>query len=283
MFSNEKAESENLINFVAQLAPFLQKLIPIDCMIGVTDTQKFLRYVPGEKIKAPMDITGADIPKEDTIYKAISSGKPEKMIVPKEAFGIEFESTAIPLFNEQGAIIGGLGLGIGLENRERLINTANFVADASQQTSATIEELAVSAGQLATHQMSLQSVAQEIHEQINETGKIMDLIRGVAHTSNMLGLNAAIEAARAGEHGRGFSVVATEIRKMAENSANAIKDVENILSKIKEKIELMDEKIDETAAIGQQQAAATEELTNTMEELAASADTLKQSATTVVG
>lgn len=283
MFSNEKSESENLMNFIAGLAPFLQKLIPLDCMIGVTDTQKFLRYVPGEKIKAPIDITGTDIPKEDTIYKAINSRKPEKMIVPKEAFGVEFESTAIPLFDNQGDIIGAIGLGISLENRERLIATANFVADASQHTSATIEELAVSAGQLAIHQVSLQAIAQEIHEQINKTGKIIELIRGVAHTSNMLGLNAAIEAARAGEHGKGFSVVAMEIRKMAENSSHAIKDVENILSTIKEKIETIDEKISENAAIGQQQAAATEELSNTMEELAASADTLKQAASIVIG
>lgn len=59
----------------------------------------------------------------------------------------------------------------------------------------------------------------------------------------MLGLNAAIESARAGEYGKGFSVVANEIRKMAENSTIAIKDVENILNKIKYKIETMDEKI----------------------------------------
>ena len=158
-----------------------------------------------------------------------------------------------------------------------------MVATSSEQTSATIEELAASAVELATLQSSLQALSKEITEQINETGKIIELIRAVAHTSNMIGLNAAIEAARAGEHGRGFSVVATEIRKMAKNSSAAIVDVENILNTIMEKIKKIDEKIDETSDIGQQQAAVTEELASTMEELAASADFLKQAASDVIG
>ena len=283
MSSIEKTESENLLDFIVELAPALQKLVPLDCMIAVTDTHKYLRFVPGEKIKAPIDLTGTDIPKVDTLNIAINSGKPERMVVPKEAIGIEFESTAIPIFDKQGIVIGAIGLGIGLENRESLISTAHLVASSTEQTSATIEELAASAGQLAGHQMSLQTLAQEITQQVNETGKIIEMIRGVAHTSNMIGLNAAIEAARAGEHGRGFSVVATEIRKMAENSSNAVKDVENILNKIKEKINEIDEKIEQTAAIGQQQAAATEELAGTMQELAASAEFLNQAASNVIG
>lgn len=99
----------------------------------------------------------------------------------------------------------------------------------------------------------------------------------------MLGLNASIEAARAGENGKGFSVVAGEIRKMAENSSVAIKDVESILNKIKEKIKVIDEKIDETSTIGQKQVAATEELSSTMEELAKSANSLKKASNIVVG
>jgi len=99
----------------------------------------------------------------------------------------------------------------------------------------------------------------------------------------MIGLNAAIEAARAGEHGRGFSVVATEIRKMAKNSSDAIVDVENIINKIKDKIKKIDDKIGETSDIGQQQAAATEELASSMEELVAAADILKQASNEVVG
>lgn len=283
MSINEKVEMDNLMDFIVELAPALQKLVPLDCMIGVSDTQKFICYLPGEKIKTPIDITGTDLPKEDTLYKAVNSGKPERMVVPKQALGIEFESTAIPILDRSGKVVGALGLGISLQNRKRIISNSHMVAKSSEQTSATVEELAASAVQLATHQESLQVLAREISEQINETEKILELIHGVAHTSNMLGLNAAIEAARAGEHGKGFSVVANEVRKMATNSTLAIKDVEIILNRIKDKIKIIDEKINETAAIGQQQAAATEELSCTIQELTASADILKQVADTVIG
>lgn len=283
MNPNEKTEQEILLNFVMELAPNLQKLIPLDCMIGVTDTTKFLLSCPGDKIKMPMDATGIDIPKEDTIYKSISSGKTEKAIVPKEAFGFEFASTAIPIFDSNKEIIGGLGLGIGLDNRNNLVDTAQLVATSAEQTSATIEELAASAVELATLQSSLQVLSHEVTKQIKETKKIIEVIRGVAHTSNMIGINAAIEEARAGEYGRGFSVVATEIRKMAKNSSSAIIDVETIIGKINSKITEIDEKINQTTDVGQQQAAATEELASSMVELAASADFLKQSASEVVG
>ena len=205
------------------------------------------------------------------------------MISPKEILGISFEATAIPVFDNQGNVIGGIGLGIGLENREILINTANLVASTTKQTSSTIEDLATSAGQLATQQSHLLGLANEITKQISETEKIIEIIRGVAHTSNMIGLNASIEAARAGEQGKGFSVVAGEIRKMAENSSTAIKDVENILNNIKEKIQIINDKINETSSIGHQQAAATGELSRTMEELSESANKLKQASSIVIG
>lgn len=283
MLFNEENESEYRMNFILELAPALQKLIPLDCMIGVTDTTKFLTNISGEKIKMPIEATGMDVPKEDTIYKALISGKPQRALVPKEAFGFEFESTAIPIFDSKGAIIGGLGLGISVENRDKLVSTAKLVAESSEQTSATIEELAASAVELSTLQSSLQTLSHEINEQINETEKIIEVIRGVAHTSNMLGLNAAIEAARAGEQGKGFSVVATEIRKMASNSSSSIVDVETIINNIKNKIKEIDDKIVQTSDIGQQQASATEDLASSMEKLVVSADSLKLAASEVIG
>ena len=89
----------------------------------------------------------------------------------------------------------------------------------------------------------------DVQVRSRDIGSIVDTINAIAQQTNLLSLNASIEAARAGEHGRGFSVVAEEIRKLADQSMEAGNEIKNIV-----------ENIQKTTAVTTQSAKEAEEI-----------------------
>ena len=105
----------------------------------------------------------------------------------------------------------------------------------------------------------MEKVINDLMSKSKEIGKILEVIKGVAAQTNLLALNAAIEAARAGEHGRGFAVVSDEIRKLAEQSAESSKQINEIIDDVQQGIENTVMQIKQANSLSQEQEKAFEQ------------------------
>lgn len=114
-------------------------------------------------------------------------------------------------------------------------STAQAAAEGSEsakQGANLVQEAINSVKLVSTSAEQLESVLNTLEGRTEEIGRIISVINDIADQTNLLALNAAIEAARAGEAGRGFAVVADEVRKLAEKTMDATKEVETAIGHI---------------------------------------------------
>jgi methyl-accepting chemotaxis protein len=208
---------------------------------------------------------------------------------------------------------------------ESLSQGTSEQAASVEETTSSLEQMNASIAQNAensrqTEQMALQGAkdAEESGRTVLQTAAAMkdiaekvSIIEEIAYQTNLLALNAAIEAARAGEHGKGFAVVATEVRKLAERSQAAAKEIgarsassvqvaersgkllEALVPAIRKTTDLVQEvaaasreqasgvaqinnAMGQVGQVTQRNASASEELASTAEEMASQAESLQQ-------
>ncbi|WP_088186294.1 sugar diacid recognition domain-containing protein [Desulfosporosinus sp. FKA] len=146
------------------------------------------------------------------------------------------------------------------ELKEAIRNQVQLLSNSVEQAASAVQETAASAEEVASISQVIAQEAQDGENQLKSTTLILDLIHKVAKQTNLLGLNAAIEASRAGEQGRGFSVVAGEVRKLAEESNRSATEIRNILQLFQTIIQKIVDNSLRNSAITQEQAKANQEI-----------------------
>ncbi len=119
---------------------------------------------------------------------------------------------------------------------------------AAEEGGRAVEETLAGIQEIRQTSTSAAQQIQALGRSSEEIGEIVEMIGGIAEQTNLLALNAAIEAARAGEHGRGFAVVADEVRKLAEDSAKATKEIADLIATIQQNVAATVEFVKESGA-----------------------------------
>lgn len=143
------------------------------------------------------------------------------------------------------------------ENSENAKEAHNFV----QKTSNVVLE----SGKTVNKMVEMMATINESARQINEITNVID---SIAFQTNILALNAAVEAARAGEQGRGFSVVATEIRNLAQRSSLSAQGIKTLITATVEQVSQGKVLADETGNTMKQVVESIQSITNIMSEIA---------------
>lgn len=124
MMTNTQTEKEvKLLDAFIKVAPFLNQLTQDDITIGIYDTEKLMINIPGNTFSLNVK-PGDQLAEGDIITKAIRENRQKSELVPKELFGFPLIARAIPLHDENGTVIGGVGLGTSLEKANKLHEVA---------------------------------------------------------------------------------------------------------------------------------------------------------------
>lgn len=118
------------------------------------------------------------------------------------------------------------------QNSASSATSAQQAKEKAQEGARIVRDATAAISEVHELTVTLKQSMGELGEQTTDIGQIMNVIEDIADQTNLLALNAAIEAARAGEAGRGFAVVADEVRKLAEKTMDATKEVGNAIQTI---------------------------------------------------
>lgn len=269
----KKHSAEEILNLFAEVAPYLNNVVPQDMSVAVIVDGKYVAYEPPKTFNLPIRV--GDPVKGKTAERCLETGYRVIQAVGSEQAlgGIPYFVCGMP-FSNNGKVVGCVLTAQMIANQEKINTIAHGLAASSQEMTAGMEELSSRASALATSSQDIEKLSAGLDQTTKHTDEIVSFIRNVASQTNLLGLNAAIEAARVGELGRGFGVVADEVRRLAVASGESVSRITESLRQIQESVALLSQKIHSIDENVESQAKSIQEIADASQELASMASNL---------
>lgn len=244
--------------------PIYQDILQLDIAFSVSDMERYLYLSETDTMKFPFEVgTRVDEGGYEVVLNAIKvSGEPFINYVPREVTGtVPIKAIVAPVY-DQGEMVGLFSVSMSLDKDEKIERTSEGLTTSIDQIYEWIDLLTQEAEGLTNMMSSIQDNISEAAQNIQEGNESIQLIKGIAKQSGFLGINAAIVSAKSGEEGRGFSVVASEMRKLAVQSTTISEKVIDSLKGIEESIQNVLKNIEEVKGITEKQYTEIDNVRN---------------------
>lgn len=267
----------SVISSYAEILDQLPALFEDEISFTLTDRERFVKFAESENMPAFSEV-GKVIPKGEILREVMEKGITKSIIVENFNNKMDIKVVAMPIRDSNGKIVGALSYGKDLTSSRRISNMSTNLANATSDIYDIVSEMNGDIKNISETNNNIVSEIENTTKQCENTDDIIKFIQNIARQTNLLGLNAAIEASKAGESGRGFSVVASEIRKLSGSSAESVAQINEILKNIKDSVGLVEKSIQSSKDSSEKHKQALNKILESVKELNTDAEFLAEMA-----
>lgn len=260
-----------LAHFCA-IAPFWNSLSQEDTTIGVSDTEKFLEYIPGRTFTLGLK-AGDPIKPGGITHRTLNSGTRQIGYVPREVFGVPTIAIGLPVYDGD-RLVGCISTAITREKQEQLFHAAERLSSSMQHLAATSQQFSASSAEVERIISQIADQTVRLSQNIDGIESITNLLKEVSVRTHLLSINTKIETAHLGDKGKAMGVVAQEINKLSADTKESSTSIAHMLAEIAAAVQMINDRMQMVHKIVSEQLDGIVDIARTTSDLAEHAEKL---------